>query len=467
MRNGLRNSVVIMGITVTFAVARPSVAAAETFHCANEDVACLIFAINDANSDTHEKSTIWLEAGGTYTVTTVDNDTDGPNGLPSITGNLTIRVTGKGTATLTRATDVNTPDFRLLHVAATSHFTLRGLVVSNGRVSTPDHGAGLFNSGGEVIIAQSTFASNTAVDGSGGGLFNNGGVVTIRKSTFDGNNAQVGGSGLLNHGQMTIIDSTFDRNRAFADGALFNDGTLSIVRSQITNNNAAFDAGGLYVADGSMEIRNSTFSGNSSQGAGAIEVAHGTVIISDSAFLRNVGASGGVSAISNFAGPVSVTNTTFAYATGGACCGSVVIFNSATLSLTSSTFFENAQGSGGIVIESATGATTVLENTILAHDADDGVSDCRGLITSRGNNIIGDPAGCDITLRPGDLTGDPGLDLFTDDGKPGHGHFPLLPTSPAIGAGNPAVCPRDDELDHPRHGRCDIGAIEFRPGPGK
>jgi hypothetical protein len=64
-------------------------------------------------------------------------------------------------------------------------------------------------------------------------------------------------------------------------------------------------------------------------------------------------------------------------------------------------------------------------------------------------------------LLPTDLTGDPGLGPFTDDGIPGHGHFPLLPGSPAIDAGNDAACPATDQLGQSRVGRCDIGAIEF------
>jgi hypothetical protein len=91
-------------------------------------------------------------------------------------------------------------------------------------------------------------------------------------------------------------------------------------------------------------------------------------------------------------------------------------------------------------------------------------------VTSLGHNLIGDPTGCTITLHPSDLTGDPGLATFTDDGRPGNGHVPLLPTSQALDAGNDAVCPRRDQLGQrriniPRVGtsRCDIGAIEFSP----
>ena len=105
----------------------------------------------------------------------------------------------------------------------------------------------------------------------------------------------------------------------------------------------------------------------------------------------------------------------------------------------------------------------LLQNTILAQNSTTGTGpDCFGSITSLGNNLVGDPTGCTITLQPSDLTGDPGLDTFTDNGRPGRGYFPLLPTSQAIDAGNNDVCPRTDQLDRRRIGPCDIGAIEFR-----
>jgi hypothetical protein len=105
--------------------------------------------------------------------------------------------------------------------------------------------------------------------------------------------------------------------------------------------------------------------------------------------------------------------------------------------------------------------TVLLQNTLLARNNAGRGPDCSGTVTSLGNNLIGDPTGCTITLQPSDLTGDPGLDAFTDNGRPGNGHFPLLPTSPAIDAGSDAVCPRRDQLGQRRIGPCDIGAIRF------
>src|SRR5262249_40639695 len=87
--------------------------------------------------------------------------------------------------------------------------------------------------------------------------------------------------------------------------------------------------------------------------------------------------------------------------------------------------------------------------------------DCAGPVTSLGNNLIGEITGCNIILQPSDLTGDPGLADFRDTGKPGNGHFPLLPTSRAIDAANSSVCPEKDQIGQPRKPHCDIGSIEF------
>jgi hypothetical protein len=156
-------------------------------------------------------------------------------------------------------------------------------------------------------------------------------------------------------------------------------------------------------------------------------------------------------------GTVLVTNSTLARNFNGFGVGGGGIFNAGTMVVTNTTLARN----NGVGILSR--GTTILQNTILALNTRESVrADCGGMLTSLGNNLIGDPTGCTITLQPSDLTGDPGLDTFTDDGTPGHGHFPLLPSSQAIDAGNDAACPKTDQLGAPRVGPCDIGAIEFQ-----
>ena len=68
-------------IVLVFAVVPLSHAA--TFNCADSDTVCLIDAINTAYG-IGEDDTINLQKG-TYTLIGTDNETDGPNGLPSVT----------------------------------------------------------------------------------------------------------------------------------------------------------------------------------------------------------------------------------------------------------------------------------------------------------------------------------------------------------------------------------------------
>jgi hypothetical protein len=190
------------------------------------------------------------------------------------------------------------------------------------------------------------------------------------------------------------------------------------------------------------------------------------VLITNSAIVEDMGFFSGTGGITN-RGVLRMTNTTMARNTvinpigGGS--GALSVYAGEAL-LTNCTIVDNTvpQGFGGI---SRSAGVLVLQNTLVAHNTGrlGSNTDCRGLITSQGHNFIGDPTGCTVPLQPSDLTGDPGLDAYMDDGQPGHGHYPLLATSRAREAGNPFTCPRTDQLGQQRAGLCDIGAIEFQP----
>jgi len=134
------------GVLLLSLVSLAPLSQAADFACASGDVACLIDAINQANAN-GEANTITLEAG-TYTLTAVDNDTDGLNGLPSVTGTVTIKGAGDDTTSLER--DASAPAFRLVHVAAPGTLTLEGLTLRGGDASNRDGGC-LANNGGGCI----------------------------------------------------------------------------------------------------------------------------------------------------------------------------------------------------------------------------------------------------------------------------------------------------------------------------
>src|SRR5262245_832902 len=78
---------------IAFVLARPHSVNAIDLNVRSGDVPGLIHAIDRANRSGDASNRIALEAG-TYTLTSVDNDADGPNGLPSITSVVTIFVSG-------------------------------------------------------------------------------------------------------------------------------------------------------------------------------------------------------------------------------------------------------------------------------------------------------------------------------------------------------------------------------------
>jgi hypothetical protein len=217
-------------ILVTLVLSRPSHAA--EFACAAGDVTCLRAAINAANTN-GEANTLTLEAG-TYTVTAVDNLTDGANGLPSIHGTLTVQRAAPPTTVEREVTPSHAPEdilitramppaiveraagaplFRLFHVAARGNLTLDGLTLA----------------GGNIV-------------GEGGGLLNRGRVVLMHSTLTD--TAGDYGGGLSNEGALTITDSTIIRSRAHAGSGILNRGTLTVINTTIADN-AANEGGGI------------------------------------------------------------------------------------------------------------------------------------------------------------------------------------------------------------------------------
>jgi hypothetical protein len=163
-------AVAVLGL----ALARPAGVQAKIFPCRAGDVQCLIDAITTANAN-GEANTITLEAG-TYTLTTVDNTTNGPNGLPSVTGSVTIKGAGADATSLVR--EASAPDFRLGHVAATGNLTLDRLTLRGGGGSPPN-----------------------VANFDGGNLLNQGGTLTVTNTTLTGGNVRPGGWGPRQQGR--------------------------------------------------------------------------------------------------------------------------------------------------------------------------------------------------------------------------------------------------------------------------
>lgn len=400
----------------------PPTAPGQQFDCATGDVQCLIQAINAANADTRNHDTINL-AAGTYTLTAVNNTTDGPNGLPSIRGPITLNGEADSASSGSAAAGPRTiierapgaQPFRLLHNNAWgAGVTIQGLSFRGGNTVTGEpniHGGAIFNRG-KMTLVNSTVSGNHASEGFGGGIFN--------------------------MGDLVLRDSTVSENDALADGGISNSHDLWVISSTISNNTSVTGGGGIGSSWIVRRLTNSTVSGNRvSEGSG------GGIFNSGYVHLRNSTVSGN---------------------SGGG------IFNSASPNLT-----------GDPIRLSHTIVAGNLDQDLSPEDC---VNNGKP-VASLGHNLVGAGAGCPSD-GPDDQTVDPAT-VFTDvlgplqdNGGPTFTHA-LLPGSPAIDAGDD-VCtdptdpyrheplttdqrgsPRPVDGDGDGNVNCDIGAFEADP----
>jgi len=166
-----------------------------TINVAAGDTAGLIAAINTANNEISNPGpdTIVL-AGGTYTLTAINNYQWGPNGIPAITSHIIIEGNG---AIIERSAAALTPNFRLFFVERVfdvdfniiSSLTLKNVLLRNGLAQGGNGGNSLTGGGGGggagvggailnfggLIIENSTLVNNIAKGGNGGGIGGDGG----------------------------------------------------------------------------------------------------------------------------------------------------------------------------------------------------------------------------------------------------------------------------------------------------
>ena len=399
----------LVGLLVILGALEPIHAA--DFFCSSGNVTCLIASINDANGMSGEHI-ITLEPG-IYTLQIVDNITDGANGLPSIKRSIRIQTSAEDPPTVIER-DPGAPFFRILHVSVGGELSLDGVTVQRG-------------------------ANGFAL---GPAIFNRG-VISLQDS---------------------IVTDNFGES-----GAIHNIGTLNVFRTLITDNDLGHEGGGIRnEAGGSVLVENSTIAHNRSSDGGGIENL-GSVVVRNSAIIfNNTDCCQPGGGILNLGGSVGIVNSSIAKNTAGEGGGGVWNLNG-QVSVTNSTIRENQtlDHNGGGILNS--GGTVQVQNTIVAGNTVNSPfgtgPDCSGTITSLGNNLAGDPTGCDVSLQPSDLTGDPGLAALVGGGEddlPGRAYYPVLAGSAVIDRGNPAACPETDQLGNLRVGTCDIGAIEFQ-----
>src|SRR5262245_31257866 len=209
-------------------------------------VAQLAFDIGLANSN--GASDIIDLGGATFTLTAIDNVTDGNNGWHSSLSDGGNPLTLQNGA-IERSGASN---FRLLHVSSGATLRLSGTALRNGSLAAgafPDTcGAAVLNRGA-LTIQNATTLSGNASAGSGGAICNlDAATLQIFGSTLSSNTAAGNGGAVYNVGSVTgITNATFSANTATGDGgAIYNEGSISRIANTTVAENSGDEGGGIF-----------------------------------------------------------------------------------------------------------------------------------------------------------------------------------------------------------------------------
>jgi len=477
---------------------------AAVFHVGAGDSGGLLEAIRKANR-TNEPNEIILTPS-TYTLDQASGSTDGPNGLPTVTGALTIR-SGMSSTTDRAIIErrLGRSNFRIFHVSRNAALTLIGITVRNGSTgATGDSalGGGLYNRG-RLTIINSLVTQNRADFGAG----------------FVG---EGGGGGIFNH-------SNFGRANS-------QPGLLVIAGSAITCNVAGFRGGGGILNDGALIVTDSTISLNTTDDVGPIPSVCGTIQLPQHSTGGGAGLMNtGTATLEYNLVSENIGNLTIARTTGGGgivnspvpCRGNFLCNGFATMSISNSTISGNLTRGHGGGIENAGNLqlnfVTVTENRAIATPEDapagggirnnavdaslpparllvtnsivaDNTSlegengavhreECAGDVISEGFNIFPEGGGCRLTMEDhsietrdvqvGGFQPVQALEPLAENGGLTRTHALLrfLPggiRNPAVGGADPSNCaPTEQRRLRRLDGSCDVGAYELFAEPPK
>jgi CSLREA domain-containing protein len=415
-----------------------------------------------------------------FVVNTTTDSNDGSCGTPcSLRDALKAANGSSGADTITFAASTNGTAITL--GSALPQIADELTITGNGEANTIVDGASSYQvfdiaSGVTVSLGDMTIQNGKAGPFEGTGINNLSGKLTVTHCTLSGNDGDFGGLGGAignDSGTVTVRNSTFSANHAALGGAIGNSsGTVTVTDSTFSGNYAGV-GGAIGNTTGKVTVTDSFFfknvvEGSAPDGLGGGISNGGMLTVSNSTFFENAGNAGG--GIAN-AGTATVTNSTFYLNVSALGAG---IGNQGTLTVTNSTLSGNSAPAGvGGGIANASGTIT-LNNSIVANSLSGG--DCYLDPTSPGtvnasHSLIMDSANaCGVTNgTASNLVGvDPLLGSLADNGGPTQTMLPAV-GSPVIDAGSNSLAVdadsnplANDQRGDPRIGgsSVDMGAVE-------
>ena len=389
---------------------------AATFNIPDGRVDLLIGAINTANIN-DDFDTINLATNGLYTLTVVNNTTNGANGLPLVQNDVSFGGTEIGTdltingngARLERSEFA--PNFRILQVFDGATCVINNLNMNRGRVLdvTGSQGGGaIFNNASRFILSGCTFDNNSTMGmngaagnpaasggaGRGGAISNASAVVMIASNcTFTNNKAdggnggnstssqQPGGHGadgeggaiycsneILNLSNCTFIGNFGSGGLGGTGGPAGSDGDMKggaifaaggfLGPCTFTSNSAIF--GGALFTTGNVTLDSCTMTFNIASKQGGAFYNGGTALINNCS-INNGRATSLGGGVLNY-GALTITNSSFSGnvtdepASGGGAVCHFPFFNEASFLTIRNTIFQNNHASSGTVLGGLGGA---------------------------------------------------------------------------------------------------------------
>lgn len=163
----------------------------------------------------------------------------------------------------------------IANIGATLNLT--GVTLTNNKLQN-GHGGAIANEGA-ATLSEVTFTSNSTRYGDGGAIYNKG-TANLVANTFSANSSSYGGGIANDHGTLVVAESTFTTNSAnvAGGGGIANEyGTITLTDVTVSGNFATGDAGGVENGRGTATLTNVTLSDNYASSGGGMWNLYGGV----------------------------------------------------------------------------------------------------------------------------------------------------------------------------------------------
>ncbi len=380
-------------------------------------------------------------------------------------------------------------------VLTSENLTLVEAVITGNHA---DSGGGVYSYGygsaASLTILDSIVSQNSTSRGPGGGIFAT--SLFMESSEVRENSAASSGGGIaIRGGDSTIVDSQITGNHSDSDGGGIGVSgrrrgipSLVLTGSEVADNTSVREGGGIRFSSGTLTIEDSLIARNRTDDfGGGLFSTTAAVAISGSTFDSNhaqrVGGAIAMFSSPRALGPFDIVNSTLSQNTAEELAGGIYADtrSPSPLLVRHSTVAENAVigdrsplGGGGIY---ANAGEVIVDHTIVWGNLLNGVDNDLASRLDQGSFAVesslvgviapGTPAFVNNTL----LGFDPLLGALQDNGGPTP-TYELLPGSPAIDAGDPALMAGMDGVPafdqrgaffFRQQGVIDIGAFEVQP----